>query len=73
LIDGFAWVQEDPACRKMQPTSGWARRHSSRQGRQQRQLAKNGDNDKNALRRRPEFELPADAEGEIPDEFIPRM
>jgi hypothetical protein len=40
----------------------------------QRQSARSsGGDDRNVPRRQPEFEMPASANGEIPDEFLPRL
>jgi hypothetical protein len=33
----------------------------------------NDADDRNAARRQPEFEMPSNSDGEIPDEFLPRM
>ena len=41
-------------------------------GRRQPTRSTDGD-DRDAPRRQPEFEMPASANGEIPDEFLPRF
>lgn len=53
------------------------RRERNRAAAERESAARNGAGqgrpaDQNAVKRRPEFDMPANPDGEIPDEFLPR-
>jgi hypothetical protein len=56
-----------------------AQQEQRRRERNRRQVARDGAGtgtgaeEKNELRRQPEFEMPVNADGEIPDDFLPRI